>query len=53
MLNFLKTHPNESIYNENKIGPRIEPWGTPQETLAEEDDQLSFISDTDFVVGII
>lgn len=22
--------PNWSIYNENNIGPRIDPWGTPQ-----------------------
>lgn len=22
-----------SIYNANKIGPRTEPWGTPQETI--------------------
>lgn len=22
-----------SIYNANKIGPRTEPWGTPQETV--------------------
>ncbi len=29
-LCLLKIEPNGSIYKENKMGARIEPWGTPQ-----------------------
>lgn len=36
---FLKTDPSGSIYNANKMGPSLEPWGTPQETVAEEDEK--------------
>lgn len=30
MLCFLKLDPKDSIYKEKRMGPRMEPWGTPQ-----------------------
>jgi len=35
--------PNGSMYNENKIGPRMEPCGTPQEREAQEEDKSPII----------
>lgn len=29
ILYFLSIEPNGNMYSENKIGPKMEPWGTP------------------------
>ncbi len=36
-LYFLKIVPRGGIYKENRIGPKMEPWGTQHEKHAEED----------------
>lgn len=37
MLCFLKIDPVGSIYNENKIGPKMDPWGIPHVRGAVDD----------------
>jgi len=36
---------NGSIYKENKIGPRIEPWGTPQKRGAADEEYSPIITE--------
>lgn len=38
-VNLLKRVPRRSIYKVNKIGPKTEPWGTPQDRTADLDRQ--------------
>ncbi len=38
MLCFLKMSPKGSIYKENNIGPNMDPWGTPQESGAADEE---------------
>ena len=34
---FLKINPKGSRYSAKRMGPRIEPWGTPEDRGAEDD----------------
>lgn len=40
MLCFLKMDPKGSMYREKSMGPRMEPWGTPQERGATDEEQF-------------
>lgn len=44
MLNIVFILPNGQIYNENKIGPRIEPCGTPLFNLINAEHKLEDLS---------
>ncbi len=48
---FKKIDPRGSIYNENKIGPITEPWGTPQVTGTVDETKLPYFTEDDH--GII
>ena len=39
--------PNKSRYRANNMGPRMEPWGTPQLMGADEENWLPVVTEKD------
>lgn len=47
MLYFLRRNPKDSMYKENRVGPKTDPWGTPQQIGAKEVEYCPIVTEKD------